>query len=146
MMQRFCLPELGFPPHFLKIVVEVKASGLPHVSQLWLGVSNDMRLVEYYRSTYPHVVWGQQRYATCRILSLHTSSCSWGSTRECSLYNTIAPHILMWFGVSKGMLPVEYYRFTRLHVVGGQQGNALCVILSLHTCSCGLGSARLCSL
>ena len=26
-----------FPPHFLKIVVEAKASGPPHAIELWLG-------------------------------------------------------------------------------------------------------------
>ena len=33
----FLSPRAGFPPHFLKIVVEVKASGPPHVLTLWLG-------------------------------------------------------------------------------------------------------------
>ena len=32
-----CPPELVFQPHFLKIVVEVKALGLPHVLRLCLG-------------------------------------------------------------------------------------------------------------
>ena len=39
-----------FPPPFLKIVVEVKASGPRHVIQLWLGVSKDMLPVRYFRS------------------------------------------------------------------------------------------------
>ena len=29
-------PELVFPPHFIKSVVEVKPSGPPHVLELWL--------------------------------------------------------------------------------------------------------------
>ena len=33
--------------HFLKFVVEVKASGLPHVLQLWLGLSQCMLPVRY---------------------------------------------------------------------------------------------------
>ena len=33
----FCLPELTFAPHFLKIVVEVKALGPPHILRLWWG-------------------------------------------------------------------------------------------------------------
>ena len=30
-------PELVFTPHFLKIALEVKASGPPHDLKLWLG-------------------------------------------------------------------------------------------------------------
>ena len=33
----FLLTDLIFPPHFQKIVVEMKASGPPHISKLWLG-------------------------------------------------------------------------------------------------------------
>ena len=40
----------SFPPHFLKIVVEVKASGPPHDIKQWLGVSKGMLPVEYFRS------------------------------------------------------------------------------------------------
>ena len=36
----------SFPPHFIKIVVEVKASGPSHVLKLWLGVSKGMLPVE----------------------------------------------------------------------------------------------------
>ena len=35
------------PPHFLSILLEVKASGPPHVLKLWLGVCNGMRPVNY---------------------------------------------------------------------------------------------------
>ena len=34
----------SFPPHFLEIVVKVKASEPPHVVRLWLGVSKVMFL------------------------------------------------------------------------------------------------------
>ena len=44
-------PELVFPQHFLKIVVEVNASGQSHVLKLWLGVSKGMLLVKYFSST-----------------------------------------------------------------------------------------------
>ena len=40
----------SFPPHFLRIVVEVKASGPPHVLTLWLGVRKGMLLVAYFHS------------------------------------------------------------------------------------------------
>ena len=33
----FCPPELVFPPLFLENVVEVKASGPPHMIKRWLG-------------------------------------------------------------------------------------------------------------
>ena len=46
----FLPPLTSFPPHFVKIVVEVKASGPPHVLRLWLGVSKGMLAVEYFRS------------------------------------------------------------------------------------------------
>ena len=46
-MQHSCLPEFVFIPHFLKIVVEVKASGPPHVLKLWLGVIKGMLPVGY---------------------------------------------------------------------------------------------------
>ena len=42
-----CHPELVFPPHFLKNLVEVKAWGPPHVFLLWLGVSRGMLPVKY---------------------------------------------------------------------------------------------------
>ena len=38
--------ELVFPPHFLKIVVEVKASGPPHVLKQCLAVSKGMLSVQ----------------------------------------------------------------------------------------------------
>ena len=41
--------EIVFPPHLLKIVVEVKASGPPHVLKLRLGVRKGI-LVRYYCS------------------------------------------------------------------------------------------------
>ena len=34
----FLPTKLVFPPHFLNIVVEVTASGPPHVLKRWLGV------------------------------------------------------------------------------------------------------------
>ena len=40
----------SLPPHKKKIVVEVKASGTPHVLKLLLGVSKDMLPVNYFRS------------------------------------------------------------------------------------------------
>ena len=39
-----------FTPYFLKIMVEVKASGPPHVLGLWLGVSKRMLPVGYFCS------------------------------------------------------------------------------------------------
>ena len=45
----FLPPRASFPPHFLNIVVEVKASGPPHVLKLWLGVSKGMLPVKYVR-------------------------------------------------------------------------------------------------
>ena len=47
----FLPPEIVFPPHFLKIVVEVGASGAPHVLGVWLGISKDMLPVKYFCST-----------------------------------------------------------------------------------------------
>ena len=35
----FLPSQYSFQPHFLKIVVEVKASGLPHILKLCLGVN-----------------------------------------------------------------------------------------------------------
>ena len=35
-------PSLFFAPHFVKIVVEVKASGPPHVLRLWFGLCKGM--------------------------------------------------------------------------------------------------------
>ena len=49
-MWRSCHPELIFPPHVLKIVVVVKASGPPHVLKLWLGVSKGILPVRYVHS------------------------------------------------------------------------------------------------
>ena len=46
----FLPPRYCLPPHFLKIVVEVKASGQPHVMKVWLGVSKGMLHVEYFCS------------------------------------------------------------------------------------------------
>ena len=34
----FCPSRVVFSPHFLTIVLEVEASGPPHVLKLWLGV------------------------------------------------------------------------------------------------------------
>ena len=38
------------PTHFSKIVIEVKASGSPHILKLWLGVSKGMLPAEYFHS------------------------------------------------------------------------------------------------
>ena len=38
----FLLSRVSFPPHVLKLVVEVKASGTSHVPKMWFVVSNDM--------------------------------------------------------------------------------------------------------
>ena len=46
----FLPPELLLTPHLLKIVVEVKASGSPHVLRLWLTVSKGMLPVKYFCS------------------------------------------------------------------------------------------------
>ena len=37
----------SFPPHFQKIVTEVKAFETPYVQQLWLGVSKEMLSIKY---------------------------------------------------------------------------------------------------
>ena len=44
----FLSPKLVFPPHLLKIVVELEALGPPHVLELWLGVSKGMLPVKYF--------------------------------------------------------------------------------------------------
>ena len=49
-MWRSCDAELVFPPHFLKIVVEVKALGPPHVLRMWLGVCTGMLPMKYFYS------------------------------------------------------------------------------------------------
>ena len=41
-------PKQVFLPHFLKIVLEVKASGTPHFLILWLGVSEGMLHAKYF--------------------------------------------------------------------------------------------------
>ena len=45
----FMPTELVFTPHFSKIVAEVKATGLPHVIELWLRIRKGMLLVKYFR-------------------------------------------------------------------------------------------------
>ena len=52
-MKRSCHLELVFPPHFIKIVVEVKASGPRHILKLWLGASKGMLHVKYFCSMKP---------------------------------------------------------------------------------------------
>ena len=44
---RSCHPKLVFPPHVVIIVAEVKATGPPHVLQLWLGVGKGILPVKY---------------------------------------------------------------------------------------------------
>ena len=39
-----------FSPHYLKIAVEMKASGPPHVLKMWLVVSKGILSVEYFHS------------------------------------------------------------------------------------------------
>ena len=41
-------PELSFPPHFLKIVVEVQVTCPPHILKLLLGVNKGMLSVNYF--------------------------------------------------------------------------------------------------
>ena len=36
-MSSFCVNQLVFTPYFLKTVIDVKFSGLPHVSKLVVG-------------------------------------------------------------------------------------------------------------
>ena len=45
-MYNSCPPELVFPPHFLKIFIEVKVSGPQHVLRL-VGVSRGMLPVKW---------------------------------------------------------------------------------------------------
>ena len=46
-----CLPSRDcFPPYLRKIVIEVEASGLPHVFKMWLCVGKGMLLVKYFCS------------------------------------------------------------------------------------------------
>ena len=47
----FLSSQANFPPYFLKIVVDVKALGLPHVLKLWLRVSKGMLPVKYFTPT-----------------------------------------------------------------------------------------------
>ena len=42
----------SFAPYFLKIVLEEKALGQPHVLQLWLGVSKGMLPVKCFCFSY----------------------------------------------------------------------------------------------
>ena len=44
------LSRASFPPHFSKIVVEVKASGQQHVLMVWLGVMKGMLSGKYFPS------------------------------------------------------------------------------------------------
>ena len=46
----FMSAHANFSPHFLKIVVEMKASGPSHVLGQWLLVSNGMLAVQYFCS------------------------------------------------------------------------------------------------
>ena len=49
-MQHSCLPEFTSSQHFLRIVVDAKASGPPHILELWFGVIMGMLSVKYFRS------------------------------------------------------------------------------------------------
>ena len=56
-MKHSCHPKLHvFSQNFLKIVVEVKASGPPYALKLWLGVSKGMLPVKYFCKQSPHFV------------------------------------------------------------------------------------------
>ena len=44
----FLPSRASFTPHFLEILMDVKASGLPHVLKLWLGVSKGMLPAKYF--------------------------------------------------------------------------------------------------
>ena len=46
----FLPSRASFPPHFLNIVVEVKALRQPHVLSLWLGVSKGIFPMKYFFS------------------------------------------------------------------------------------------------
>ena len=46
----FLPSQASFPPHFLRTVVEVKASRQPHVLKSWLGVSKGVLRVKYFCS------------------------------------------------------------------------------------------------
>ena len=46
-------PSHFFPPHFLKIVVDVKVSSPQHVLKLWLGVGKGALPVRYFAPTKP---------------------------------------------------------------------------------------------
>ena len=45
-----CFQDVVFPPHFLKIVAEVKVSGSPHALYLWSVGEQGMLPVKYIRS------------------------------------------------------------------------------------------------
>ena len=62
----FLQSRASFPPHFLRIVVEVKASGPPCVLELWFGISKGMLPVRYF--CLRTVVGSKQGYAPCEIL------------------------------------------------------------------------------
>ena len=47
------VPELHFVPHSQKIVMDVNASGRPHVLRLWLVASNAMLLKKTFAPTNP---------------------------------------------------------------------------------------------
>ena len=49
----FMPSRANFLQHFIKIVVEVKASGPPHVIKLWLGETKGMLPVKCYCSAKP---------------------------------------------------------------------------------------------
>ena len=92
--------------YFIKMVVEVKASGPPHVTKLWLGASNGMLLWNTFTPTKPqdhhmsqNCGWGQARacslwntFAPTKPRDHHMSqNCGWGQARACFLWNTFAP-------------------------------------------------------
>ena len=74
----YCHPDLDFT-HFLKTVVEVTALGPPHVTRLWLAVSNGMLVLECLVSSTSSscVVWIPRRPYGCLKVeaNLVTLSC-----------------------------------------------------------------------
>ena len=79
-MWRSCPAGLVFPPHFLKIVVEVKSSGPPHILKLWLVKSKGMHPVIYFCYYKPHF-WVSQislRSHGCHKMSSNLATLSFG--------------------------------------------------------------------
>ena len=109
----FLLSQATFSPTSLKIVIEVKASGPPHVLQLSLGVSKGMLRVEYFCPT--TVVGGKQGHAPCNIpllrKSLHFSLVEFcGENKTFTMLNvaTLSYGVITAFKTVQCMLVVHY--------------------------------------